>query len=85
MRVGTRTEETVKHESANDGFLPDIFIQSGAWRKENVASIKIDGKDYATNIRGINIVVYDLAANEVIDSVGYDRHTEDVKFVHLEK
>ena len=78
-------EETVTYKHNADRSLPDIFIQSSAWRKENVASIKIDGKDYATNIRGINIVVYDLAANEVIDSVGYDRHTEDVKFVHLEK
>lgn len=82
---GGRPEETVTYEHHADRSLPDIFIQSSAWRKENVAIIRVDGKDYSANIRGINIVVYDLAANEVIDSVGYDRHTEDVKFVHLEK
>lgn len=37
-----------------------------------LCAIEIDGKDYAVNRRGLNIVVYDPAAESVVDSVCFD-------------
>lgn len=39
---------------------------------DGVASITIDGTEYAMNRRGMNIVVYDNEAGEVVDSVAFD-------------
>jgi hypothetical protein len=36
------------------------------------ASITIDGIEYAVNLRGLNIVVYDNATKRVVDSVAFD-------------
>ena len=36
------------------------------------SSILIDGKEMAVNTRGLNIVVYDLYQQKVIDSVAFD-------------
>lgn len=52
----------------------NISVSSNAWRKENKAEIVIDGVDYAVNMRGINIVVYDIDNKLLIDSVAYDCH-----------
>ncbi len=59
----------------------DLDISSKAWRKGNQAAIIINGIDYAVNVRGLNIVVYDVESNQLVDSVGYDAHTEDRRFI----
>ena len=53
---------------------PALTLSSLAWRQGNKAEILIDGVDYAVNVRGLNIVVYDIQNNKLIDSVGFDYH-----------
>lgn len=57
-----------------------VEIRSEAWRNGNVAEIKINGQDYARNLRGINIVVFSKDEQQVIDSIGYDSHEEKNHF-----
>ena len=57
-----------------------VEIRSEAWRNGNVAEIKINGQDYARNLRGINIVVFSKDEQQVIDSIGYDSHEEKANF-----
>ena len=38
------------------------------------SSIKIRGKEQSVNSRGINVVVWDLLQNEVVDSVAFDTY-----------
>lgn len=40
--------------------------------EEKEAEIKIGGKDYSLNDKGINIVVYDLKKSEVVDACCYN-------------
>ncbi|HKL94462.1 MAG TPA: polysaccharide pyruvyl transferase family protein [Clostridia bacterium] len=49
-------------------------ISSKVYRNGNLAEIKIDGKDYSVNNRGMNIVVYDTEKELVVDSVCFDTH-----------
>ena len=49
-----------------------FIIQSAGLAAGNYASIIVNGTEYAVNARGINIVVYDNLAKEVIDSVAFD-------------
>lgn len=58
---------------------PALTLSSLAWRQGNKAEILIDGVDYAVNIRGLNIVVYDTQNNKLIDSVGFDYHSAKKK------
>jgi len=44
----------------------------------NYCSIRIDGVEYAKNRRGLNIVVYDNRAGEVVDSVAFDTHVQEM-------
>lgn len=53
---------------------PRLSVSSMAWRQGNQAEITINGINYSANMRGINIVVYDLHREKVIDSVGFDCH-----------
>lgn len=49
-------------------------LKSEPWKNGNQAVISINGIDYSANIRGINIVVYDIEEKKAVDSVGYDAH-----------
>ncbi len=60
-----------------------FYLSSQAWRQGDKASIVINGKDYAVNMRGINIVVFNLNSGRILDSVGIDMHTADFKMVHM--
>jgi hypothetical protein len=51
----------------------------------NIAEIKIDGIDYATNRRGLNIVVFDLMTKTVIDSVCFDAQVAALTCSRLEE
>ena len=48
-----------------------------AWLDGAEGQIIVDGLDYSTNRRGINIVVYDNKTNCVIDTVNIDTYTDD--------
>jgi hypothetical protein len=49
-------------------------VVSKSYSEGSTAVIKIDGVDYATNRRGLNIAVFDPIAKLVIDSVCFDTH-----------
>ena len=51
-----------------------VYIESGGFVSGNLAKIDIDGVSYAINGRGLNIVVYDYAKNEVSLSTAIDTH-----------
>lgn len=69
-KSGDKPELSVSYEcDVNDCH---ITINSASFRKENHASILINGNDYSINRRGINIVVYDVENHELIDSIAFD-------------
>lgn len=47
----------------------------------NRSIIKINDIDYSLKSRGMNIVVYDLLSNKVVDMVAYDTHSEEKNFL----
>ena len=52
----------------------NLFVSSEPYNNGNTTSILINGVDYAVNARGLNIVVYDMEKEYVIDSVAFDTH-----------
>lgn len=71
-KVGEKAEEPVSFDYVNEDLT--LSVLSKSWRNGNVASIKINDQEYAVNIRGINIVVYDLNGGIIIDSIALDAH-----------
>lgn len=57
-----------------DDILEDnsISIASGGLDAGNVSVINVNGNDYSMDSRGMNLVVYDLRNNELVDSVNFD-------------
>ena len=51
-----------------------IEMSSAGYFKGDKSSIKIRGKEQSVNSRGINVVVWDLLQNEVVDSVAFDTY-----------
>ena len=62
------------YESLDRKFV--LHAHSEAWTNGNKGDISINGKQLSVNIRGLNIVVYDLKNNKLIDSVGFDSHEQ---------
>ncbi len=54
-----------------------VTISSAGSMHGNHASILVDGIEYAANGNGLNIVVYDLENDEVIDSVAYNTNSSN--------
>ncbi len=77
LKQGKVLEEKISEEKISvSGKLQngaEYNIESmGATSGEEKASIKIYGKEYAMNLRGMNFVVYDEDRNMVVDSVCFD-------------
>lgn len=53
-----------------------VKLISAGWLNGQEASITIDEVQYANNMQGLNIVVYDKEKELVIDSVTFDTHQE---------
>lgn len=51
-------------------------LYSSGWWTDPWASIRLDGQEYAVNVRGLNIVVYDDERGLVLDSVCFDTCAE---------
>lgn len=52
-------------------------IKSAGYLSGDRSSIRIDDKEYSLNRRGINIVLYSVNSNEVIDSVNVDTFNDN--------
>ena len=53
-------------------------ISSGGYDSGSDCSIKIDQEEYAKNRRGLNIVVYNLLTQTVIDSICFDTYLAEM-------
>lgn len=67
-------EDTIVHMGTLDGH--ELEIRSSSWRRENICSILIDKIEYAVNMRGVNLVVYNYTTGQVCASVAYDSHDD---------
>lgn len=56
-----------------------IEIRSYPYSNGNKASIIVDDEEVSVNLRGINIVVFDLESKQPIDSVCFDTHVKSFK------
>ena len=63
----------------------NINITSAALKVGNVSEIKVNGKDYSQNRRGINIVTIDKEIGVVIDSICIDPHLKNYIFIRDKK
>lgn len=54
-------------------------LTSGGVELGDIASCIIDGVEYAKNLRGLNIVVYDIQNQRVIDSVNFDTCVSSIR------
>jgi hypothetical protein len=68
----SKQKEPSYYTAARGGVSYEVVSKS--YPEGNTAIIKIDGIDYATNRRGLNIAVFDPIAKIVIDSVCFDTH-----------
>jgi len=69
------SDEQINFNDNVDGV--HISMLSAGYEKGNVASIAVDGNEYALNKRGLNIVVYDKAADCMIDSICVDTYADN--------
>ena len=79
MKDGIVIHEKLNKTDGYDYFIDTIdyinlFIVSKAYKYGNLASICINGEEYAVNKRGVNIVVFDMNRQKVVDSVAFDTH-----------
>lgn len=61
-----------------EGFMKNgvrFSISSGGYETGNIASCVIDGKEYAINTRGLNIIVYDNVLQKVVDAAVFDTYS----------
>lgn len=76
---GIVTEEVAGKMLSKEGILSDgqtrYEIVSAGYDSGNMASIKLNGKEFAVDSRGLNIVVYDTEKGCVIDSVCFDTYS----------
>lgn len=63
----------------------DVKVVSRSFNGGNIAYIGINGVDYSENKRGLNIVIYDKAIGEVVDSVCFDTHDEKIPYFRFGK
>ena len=77
---GEKKEMPLNYTNNCSGNQLEICVRSEAWRKGNVASIMINKTEYALNRRGINLVIYDVDNEKLVDSIAYDAHTTDKRF-----
>lgn len=68
--------QTIKYANHLCGM--DLSICSSPFDAENIASIKINGHEYALNQRGMNIVVFDLGQKMLLDSLVFDTYLMNV-------
>jgi len=73
-RIGTDISDIITH----DVTIEDVSMSlvSAGFEALNLASIQINGTEYALNNRGLNIVTFDTNTGRVIDSVSFDTHLD---------
>ena len=67
-----KADESAKVRLAVEGLAMEL--ESHPLHDGDKAVLLVGGHDYAINERGLNIVVLDLARNQLVDSVSFDTH-----------
>lgn len=70
------SEDKLEHNITLDNGSMVNIISAGKITNDSQASVTIDGKEYAVNRRGMNIVVYDKETQKVVDSVCFDTYSD---------
>jgi len=77
-----KTEDILDVEKTSiDGSINgiDYSVISAGFNSGNISSIIIGGKEYSNDVRGLNIVVYDLEKQKVIDAVSFDTNSPEMR------
>lgn len=72
VKYESSSNREISFSGKTSAFDRSYFLFSSGWYTGPQASIVINGKEYARNNRGINIVVYDEVRDIVLDSVCFD-------------
>ena len=81
--IGVILDGEVVYEETNHGeteiAYSDIWysVESGGYDSGNTSSIEINGIEYSTAARGINIVVYDTVLGIVVDTSNFDTYATE--------
>ncbi len=71
-----KNDSAIAYDTELEGV--EISIQSAGYTEGDNASILLNGKEYAKNQRGLNIVVYNKELHHVTDSVYVDLYENDI-------
>ncbi len=83
--LGITNGNNVIYEQRDHGQVPittkgvGYSMSSGGLESGNVSSIVINGTEYSTASRGLNLVIYDTMLNMVVDSVNFDTYATPIK------
>lgn len=73
-------KELNKGDKLGDYIIPfDATIVSAGYTVGNRSNTVIDGVEYSKQTRGMNIVVYDMKLNKVVDSITFDTYSSIYK------
>ncbi len=74
------TDEISEELLCYDGITGGVSysLTSAGWLVGNRCSIEIDGKEYAKNVRGLNIVVMNNETQTVIESIAFDTCAQEM-------
>lgn len=62
-----------------------VYMLSMPYNNGNVCSIKVNNIEYSVNMRGLNVVAYDLDNDALIDRVAFDTHVKDISCINLKE
>ncbi len=81
IKLNENSQEKKSLPITHKGIIDNISysITSGGLASGNIASCLIEGKEYAKNSRGINIVVYDNDLHKVVDSTCFDTYASSTR------
>lgn len=70
-------EEKIQYSASIRNALVPFDIESAGFTCGNTSSIKLNGREYSKNYRGLNIVVYNYETLKIVDTVCFDTFSEE--------
>lgn len=59
----------------------NLKLESAGFEVGNKSSIIIDETEYSPRTRGMNVVIYDLSQNKVIESINFDTYERNFRYI----
>lgn len=77
----TKEEISSDREVRSEGEILGVrySISSAGFWVGSKSSIVIDGVEYSKNVRGMNIVIYDLKENKVMKTISFDTYSSEMR------